>query len=47
VQKLVVTYALDKPDPTKGAATVITHPFVIAKVAGTQIGPADVVFQQQ
>jgi hypothetical protein len=47
VQKLVVTYALDKPDPNKGAATVITHPFVIARVAGTKIGTANVVFQQQ
>lgn len=45
--RLVVTYVLDKPDPTKGAATVITHPYAIARVREAGVEPAAVAFQMQ
>ncbi len=47
VAKLAVTYLIDPPDPTKGNATVITHPYVIARVRGVSVDPANVTFQPQ
>jgi hypothetical protein len=45
--QLVVNYTLDKPKPGQGAATVMTHPFAIARVRNVAL-PADaVVFEQQ
>jgi hypothetical protein len=41
---LQVNYALDKPDPAKGGATVMTHPFAIVRVK-TNSQAADVMFQ--
>lgn len=45
--RLAVTYLIDRPDPNKGGASVITHPYVIARVRGVTVDPAAVTFQAQ
>jgi hypothetical protein len=45
--KLRVLYQIEGPPPGEGAATVMTHPYVIARVAETALQPADVVFVEQ
>jgi hypothetical protein len=45
--RLQVTYQVAGPPPGQGAATVMTHPYVIARIADTTTAPADVVFVEQ
>jgi hypothetical protein len=45
--RLQVTYQVAGPPPGQGAATVLTHPYVIARVADTTTAPSDVVFVEQ
>ncbi len=47
VDKLAVNYTLDKPSPSQGGATVMTHPYVIARVANTNVRSSDVMFVEQ
>lgn len=47
VARLAVMYLIERPDPNKGAAAVITHPYVIARVRGVTVDPANVTFQPQ
>ncbi len=42
-ERLVVNYSLDEPDPDKGAATVLTHPYVIVRVSDVQVDTAEVI----
>ena len=43
--QLVVHYREEAPSPGVGAATVLTHPYVIARVIDSPVGAADVVFE--
>ncbi len=43
--QLVVKYAVEGPKRGQGAADVITHPYVIARVSNTSKRPSDVVFE--
>jgi hypothetical protein len=45
--RLQVTYQIVGPPPGQGAAAVMTHPYVIARIADTTIQPADVFFVEQ
>jgi hypothetical protein len=45
--RLQVTYQVAGPPPGQGAATVLTYPYVIARVAETTTAPTDVVFVEQ
>jgi hypothetical protein len=45
--QLVVNYTLDKPKPGQGAATVLTHPYAIARVRNVSLPANAVVFEQQ
>jgi hypothetical protein len=45
--RLQVTYQVAGPPPGQGAATVLTHPYVIARVADTTTAPTAVVFVEQ
>jgi hypothetical protein len=44
-EELVVTYSLEEPGPDQGAATVLTYPFIIARVRGSDVGAEDVLFE--
>lgn len=44
-EKLVVNYSLEEPRPDQGGATVLTYPFVIARVPGIDVGTEDVLFE--
>jgi hypothetical protein len=43
---LVVSYTFEKPDPAKGGATVMTYPYVIARVQESGVAPQNVVFSE-
>lgn len=42
--KIQVLYRVDGPPPGEGAATVMTHPYVIARLDAPEFQPADVIF---
>jgi hypothetical protein len=44
---LQVTYQIAGPPPGQGGATVMTHPYVIARLNDTTLQPADVTFVEQ
>ncbi len=44
---LQVTYQVAGPPPGQGAASVMTHPYVIVRLADTTTQPADVSFVEQ
>ncbi|MBI5033615.1 MAG: protease complex subunit PrcB family protein [Chloroflexi bacterium] len=45
--RLVVNYTVQGPKPGEGAATVLTYPFVIARVKNTSVPASAVVFEKQ
>jgi hypothetical protein len=45
--QLAVNFREEEPSPGVGAATVLTHPYVIARVIDSPVGAADVVFERQ
>ena len=45
--QLQVTYQIAGPPPGQGGATVMTHPYVIARIHDTTLQPADVTFVEQ
>jgi hypothetical protein len=45
--QLVVNFSEEAPSPSVGAAAVLTHPYVIARVTGSPVGTADVVFEER
>lgn len=45
--QLVVNYTVQGPKPGEGAATVLTYPFVIARVKNISVPASAVVFEKQ
>lgn len=45
--RLVVNYVVQGPKPGEGAATVLTYPFVIARVKNVSVPASAVVFEKQ
>lgn len=45
--RLQVSYQIAGPLPGQGAAAVMTHPYVVARIADATIQPADVIFVEQ
>ncbi len=42
---LVVTYSLISPDPRLGGTTVLTYPYVVARVRDSNVAADDVQFK--
>jgi hypothetical protein len=42
---LVVTYRVEAPDPQAGGAPALTYPYIVLRVPGVDISPANVAFR--
>lgn len=45
--QLTVVYSVSGPGPNEGAATVMTHPYIIVRLADATTDPDQVVFEQR